>query len=204
MSEVFEHRVIPLATVRDPDHVDAIGDGLVNGGLPVVEVALRGEYGLAAIRRLAARGDLLVGAGTVRSGAQARDAIEAGARFVVSPGLDPEVVRCVEQAGLAVIPGVLTPTEVETAARLGLRRVKLFPAAVIDASALLSAYAAVFPEMLFMPSAGVTAASMADFLTQQAVFAVSGSWIAARADAGADAVADAAREAVAVAAQVPR
>ncbi|KHO23930.1 bifunctional 4-hydroxy-2-oxoglutarate aldolase/2-dehydro-3-deoxy-phosphogluconate aldolase [Mycolicibacterium setense] len=203
MSDVFEHRVIPLATVRDPIHIDAIGDGLVDGGLPVVEVALRGEHGLAAIRRLVARGDLLVGAGTVRSVEQARAAIDAGAQFVVSPGLDPEVVRCAGQAGLAVIPGVLTPTEVDTAARLGLHRVKLFPAAAVDTSCLLSAYTAVFPEMLFMPSAGVTAASMAEFLTQQAVFAVSGSWITARADAGAAAVADAAREAIAVAAQVP-
>ncbi|SER40646.1 2-dehydro-3-deoxyphosphogluconate aldolase / (4S)-4-hydroxy-2-oxoglutarate aldolase [Mycobacterium sp. 88mf] len=204
MNAVFEHRVIPLATVRDPGHIDAIGDGLVDGGLPVVEVALRGEHGLATIRRLAARGDLLVGAGTVRSSAQARDAIEAGARFVVSPGLDAEVVRCVEQAGLAVIPGVLTPTEVGAAARLGLHRVKLFPAAAVDTSALLSAYAAVFPEMMFMPSAGVTTATMPEFLSQQTVFAVSGSWITARADAGADAVADAARAAVTVAAQARR
>lgn len=202
MNDVFEHRVIPLATVGHPGHIDAIGDGLVKGGLPVVEVALRGEHGLAAIRRLAARGDLLVGAGTVRSSAQARDAIEAGARFVVSPGLDTDVVRCVAQAGLAVIPGVLTPTEVSAAAQLGLHRVKLFPAAAVDTSALLSAYAAVFPEIMFMPSAGVTTANMREFLSQQTVFAVSGSWITAGADA--DAVTDAAREAVAVATQAPR
>ncbi|MHC9293981.1 bifunctional 4-hydroxy-2-oxoglutarate aldolase/2-dehydro-3-deoxy-phosphogluconate aldolase [Mycobacterium sp. LTG2003] len=204
MSEVFDHRVIPLATVQEPSHVDVIGDGLVDGGLPVVEVGLRGEHGLAAIRRLAARGDLLVGAGTVRTVEQARAAIDSGARFVVSPGLHDDVVGFVTAAGLPTIPGVLSPTEVSAAARLGLRRLKLFPAAAVDATALLTAYTAVFPDVAFMPSAGVTAASMAEFLSQQAVFAVSGSWITARAADGSDAVADAARDAVAIAAGVRR
>lgn len=202
MSEVFDHRVIPLATVQEPSHIDLIGDGLVDGGLPVVEVGMRGAHGLDAIRRLSARGDLLVGAGTVRTVPQAREVIDAGAQFVVSPGLDDDVVRFVTSAGLPVIPGVLSPTEVGAAVRLGLRRVKLFPAAAVDATALLTAYAAVFPDVRFMPSAGVTAASMAGFLSQQAVFAVSGSWITARAADGSAAVAAAARDAVAVAAEV--
>jgi len=199
MNDVFDHRVIPLATVRDPGHVDVIGDGLVDGGLPVVEVALRGEYGLAAIRRLSARGDILVGAGTVRSVAQAADAIEAGARFIVSPNLDDDVVEFVGRAGLAVIPGVLTPTEVGNAVRLGLHRLKLFPAAAVDARALLTAYRAVFPDVAFMPSAGITAASMAELLELQAVCAVSGSWITAAAARGATAVAEEARAAVTIA-----
>jgi 2-dehydro-3-deoxyphosphogluconate aldolase/(4S)-4-hydroxy-2-oxoglutarate aldolase len=200
MSEVFDHRVIPLATVQDPGHIDVIGDGLIDGGLPVVEVALRGEYGLAAIRRLSARGDILVGAGTVRSVAQAGAAIEAGARFIVSPNLDDDVVDFVARAGMTIIPGVLTPTEVGSAVRLGLHRLKLFPAAAVDARALLESYRAVFPDVAFMPSAGITAASMAELLALQAVFAVSGSWITAAAARGTTAVAEQARAAVAIAA----
>lgn len=202
MSEVFDHRVIPLATVQEPGHIDVIGDGLVDGGLPVVEVALRGELGLPAIRRLSARGDLLVGAGTVRSTMQARQALDAGAQFIVAPGLDQEVVRFVMDAGFPIVPGVLTPTEVGAAARLGLSRVKLFPAAAVDAAGLLAAYTAVFPDMRFMPSAGVTAHNLGEFLGQNAVFAVSGSWITAHAADGSAAVADAARDAAGVAAGV--
>ena len=116
---LFSHRIIPLASVSDPSVVPAIGDGLVAGGLPVVEVALRGEFGMPALRELAERGDLLVGAGTVLSIDQAREAIDAGAAFVVTPGLDLEVVRYVRDAGLPIVPGILTPTEIQAARTCG-------------------------------------------------------------------------------------
>ena len=90
---VFYHPVIPLVTVRSMNDVDVIGDGLVDGGLPVAEVALRSKHAVDAIRHLSARGDVLVGAGTVLTVAQAEEALDAGARFVVTPGLDPDVVR---------------------------------------------------------------------------------------------------------------
>lgn len=199
---LFSHRVVPLASIADPAHVDAIGDGLVAGGLPVVEVALRGAHGLRAIERLAARGDLLVGAGTVLSTDQARQAIDAGAAFAVTPGLDPEVVRYVTDAGLPIVPGVLTPTEVQAAIGLGLRRLKLFPAGVFGGLSLLSAYGDVYRDVRFMPSGGISAATLADHLAHPAVFAASGSWVVAAAARGADAVAALAREAVGIAAAV--
>lgn len=195
---LFAHRVVPLASISDPAHVDAIGAGLVAGGLPVVEVALRGEHGLGAIERLAARGDLLVGAGTVLSTDQARRAIDAGAAFAVTPGLDAEVVRYVTGAGLPIVPGVLTPTEVQAAVALGLRRLKLFPAGVFGGLRLLSAYADVYRDVRFMPSGGISAATLAEHLAHPAVFAASGSWIVAAAAQGADAVAALAREAVGI------
>lgn len=174
---LWSHRVIPLATISDTDAIDAIGDGLLRGGLPVVEVALRGELGLTAIDRLAQRVDLLVGAGTVLNVPQAREAIAAGARFVVTPGLDADVVRFVRDAGLPIIPGVLTPTEVQAARELGLRRVKLFPAGVFGGLALLGTLADVFRDMTFMPSGGVTPETLGSYLAHPAVFAASGSWI---------------------------
>jgi 2-dehydro-3-deoxyphosphogluconate aldolase/(4S)-4-hydroxy-2-oxoglutarate aldolase len=197
---LFDHRIVPLASIADPALVDAVGDGLTAGGLPVVEVALRGEHGLASLRRLAERGDLLVGAGTVLSVDQAREALDAGAAFVVTPGLDAEVVRFVRGAGVPIVPGVLTPTEVQAAIGLGLSRLKLFPAGVFGGIPLLSAYGDVYRGVRFMPSGGVNQGNLAEHLAHPAVFAASGSWITARASDGAEAVAEAARLAVAVAA----
>ena len=197
-TSLFDHRVVPLASVADPAHVDAIGDGLVAGGLPVVEVALRGEHGLAAVRRLAERGDLLVGAGTVLSVDQARHSLDAGASFIVTPGLDADVVRFVQDAGVPIVPGVLTPTEVQAAIGLGLSRLKLFPAGVFGGLRLLSAYADVYRDVRFMPSGGIRQDNLAEHLAHPAVFAASGSWITALAAQGADAVSAAARAAVSV------
>jgi 2-dehydro-3-deoxyphosphogluconate aldolase/(4S)-4-hydroxy-2-oxoglutarate aldolase len=199
LPSLFDFRVVPLASIADEAHVDAIGDGLVAGGLPVVEVALRGEHGLGAVRRLASRGDLLVGAGTVLSVDQAREAIEAGAQFIVTPGLDADVVRFVQQQGLPIVPGVLTPSEVQAAIGLGLTRLKLFPAGVFGGLTVLSAYADVYRSVKFMPSGGIKLANLAEHLAHPAVFAASGSWITGVAGRGADAVADAARSAVEVA-----
>lgn len=193
---LFDFRVVPLASIASEGDIDAIGDGLVAGGLPVVEVALRGEHGMTGIARLARRGDLLVGAGTVLSVAQAREALDAGAGFIVTPGLDAEVVRFAQDAGVPIVPGVLTPTEVQSAMRLGLDRLKLFPAGAFGGLNILSAYADVYRDVRFMPSGGVRQANLAEHLAHRAVFAVSGSWITAAVAQGADAVAEAAREAV--------
>ena len=195
LGRLAEFDVVPLVGISDPGTVDAIADGLVAGGLPVAEVALRGEHGLAGIARMASRGDVLVGAGTVLSVDQAREALDAGASFVVTPGLDVEVVRYVRDAGIPIVPGVLTPTEVQAARREGLRRLKLFPAGVFGGLKVLSAYADVFRDMRFMPSGGISQANLAEHLTHPAVFAASGSWITSSGDA--EQIAAAARAAVA-------
>lgn len=192
---VFSHGIIPLVSISDAAHIDVVGDGLVAGGLPIAEVALRGEYGLDALTRLAARGDILVGAGTVLSIDQAREAIDAGASFLVTPGLDAHVVRFAQDAGVPIIPGVLTPTEIQTALSLGLTRLKLFPAGVFGGLALLNAYAEVFRTVRFMPSGGINPANLRETLAHRAVFAASGSWITAAASQGAEAVSTLARDA---------
>lgn len=194
LGRLAEFDVVPLVGINDPSTVDAIASGLVDGGLPVAEVALRGDHGLPAIERMAGRGDILVGAGTVLSTEQARDAIDAGASFVVTPGLDLEVVRYVRDAGLPIVPGVLTASEVQAARGEGLRRLKLFPAGVFGGLSILSAYADVFRDMRFMPSGGIKQANLAEHLSHPAVFAASGSWITASGEAAQ--IADAARAAV--------
>lgn len=192
--------VVPLATIADARAADTIADGLVAGGLPVLEVTLRNDYALAAIERIAARGDIEVGVGTVLSTAQLRRSLDAGARFVVSPGLDEEVVEAARDAGAPMLPGVMTPSDVQRGMRLGLDRLKLFPAAVAGGLDLLGALAPVFPSVRFMPSGGVHAGNLGQYLAHPAVFAASGSWIASpeRVAAGAEAIAIAAREAVAL------
>lgn len=194
---LLDHPIIPLATVRAEAHIDAIGDGLVAAGLSVVEVALRGPHGMQAIGRLASRGDLLVGAGTVLTTAQARQALDAGAEFIVSPCFDADVVGWVANTGHPVIPGVLTPTEVGAAARFGLTHLKLFPAAAVDANTMLSAYTDIYPDLRFMPSSGINRRNVAEFYSHPSVFAVSGSWITAAVDGGSAAVSAAARDAIA-------
>ena len=188
--------VVPLASVTDLDHVEGMAAGLVRGKLPIVEVALRGELGLAALSRFAERGDLAVGAGTVLDLAQAKQALDAGATFVVTPGLTPDVVRYVTAAGMPVVPGVITPTEVQEARALGLRRVKLFHAGNFGGLKLINAYADVYRDMRFMPSGGVSPDNVADYLAHPAVFAASGSWILA--DPHEDTVAERAAAALAV------
>lgn len=192
--------VVPLATVGDAAAADTIADGLVAGGLPVLEIALRNDYGMAAIERIAARGEVAVGAGTVLNPEQLRRSLDAGASFVVSPGLDEEVVEAALTAGVPVLPGIMTPSDVQRGIRLGLNRLKLFPAGVAGGLALVNALAPVFPDIGFMPSGGVNARNLAEYLAHPAVFAASGSWIASseRVAAGVDAVAAAAREALTV------
>ena len=186
--------MIPLVSITDPTTVDDIADGLVWGGLPVAEIALRGEHGLTAIERMAARGDVIVGAGTVLSVEEAREALDAGATFVVTPGLDVEVMEFVCGAGIPIVPGVLTPSEVQAARLAGLHRLKLFPAGVFGGLKVLSAYADVFRDVQFMPSGGIKQENLAENLAHPAVFAASGSWITTSGDAAQ--IAEAARDAV--------
>ncbi|WP_144720100.1 bifunctional 4-hydroxy-2-oxoglutarate aldolase/2-dehydro-3-deoxy-phosphogluconate aldolase [Agrococcus jejuensis] len=205
MSAVAGHRLVPLAAPSTPGESAALADGLVAGGIGIVEVALRTPHAMDALRTIASRGDLVAGAGTVLDADQARAAIDAGARFLVSPGLSADVVAVAQAAGVDVLPGVMTATEVTMARDLGLRRLKLFPAGVAGGLALLDAYASVFADVTFMPSGGVSESTLATHLAHPAVFAVSGSWLAAgpAMREGADAVAAIAARAVAIAEAVP-
>jgi 2-dehydro-3-deoxyphosphogluconate aldolase/(4S)-4-hydroxy-2-oxoglutarate aldolase len=149
-----------LAVLRGASARDAVevADALVEGGVLGIEVTFTTPDAPAAIRELADRhGDAIVlGAGTVTAPAQAAEAAEAGAGFLVSPGLDPELLPAMRETGLPVLPGVLTPSEVMLAMRLEVPVVKLFPGA-IGGPAHLSALRAPFPEMGFLPTGGVSA-----------------------------------------------
>lgn len=173
------HRVVPVVVLHDVAHASPLADALVAAGLPVAEVTFRTAAAEEALGRMAADGRLLVGAGTVRSPAQVERAVEAGARFVVSPGFSLSVVRRAQQLGVPVYPGVATPSEIMAALDAGLDVVKLFPANALGGVATLTALAAPFPGVRFVPTGGISAASMTDYLRHPAVAAVGGSWMVA-------------------------
>ncbi|MDZ5662658.1 bifunctional 4-hydroxy-2-oxoglutarate aldolase/2-dehydro-3-deoxy-phosphogluconate aldolase [Nocardioides sp. S-58] len=173
------HRIVPVVVLDDPARADALGAALVEGGLPVAEATFRTPGAAAVLRRLAENADLVVGAGTVLTDRQVDEALEAGARFVVSPGLSAAVVRRCQDAGVPVVPGVATPTEVMQALDLGLDTVKFFPAEANGGLPTIKALAAAFPQVRFMPTGGITAESAPAYLAHPAVAAVGGSWMVA-------------------------
>ena len=173
------HRVVPVVVLDDPDRADALGASLVAGGLPVAEATLRTPGAAEVLRRLARNPDLVVGAGTVLTPEQVDQAREAGARFIVSPGLSADVVRRCQEVGLPVVPGVSTATEVMQALALGLDTVKFFPAEANGGLPAVKALAAAFPQVRFVPTGGITAASAASYLAHPAVAAVGASWMVA-------------------------
>ena len=169
------HRIVPVVVLDDPARAGALDEG----GLPVAEATFRTPEAAAVLRRLAANDDLVVGAGTVLTERQVDEAIEAGARFVVSPGLSAAVVRRCQAAGVPVVPGVTTPSEIMLALDLGLDTVKFFPAEANGGLATIKALAAAFPQVRFMPTGGITVDTAPAYLAHPCVAAVGGSWMVA-------------------------
>ena len=179
--KIFErHPIVPVVVLDDESRAADLGRILVDGGLPIAEVTLRTPGALAAIATMARNADLLVGAGTVLTPEQATAAAEAGARFVVCPGLSRAVVERCRALGLPVLPGVATATEVLAARDLGVEAVKFFPAETSGGAPAVAALAAVFGDMRFVPTGGITAAKAGDYLALPSVLAIGGSWMVPR------------------------
>ena len=173
-------RFVPVIVLDDARRAVPLAEALRRGGIGCAEITLRTDAGLAAITAASAVPDFIVGAGTVLTPDDVDRVVDAGARFVVSPGLAEDVVERSIEHGLDVIPGVATATEVQRALRLGLSRLKLFPAGPLGGMAAVRALAGPFPDVRFLPSGGVTAANAGEYLASPSVFAVSGSWMATR------------------------
>ncbi len=169
--------VLPLVTVSDPDHSEPLARALLSGGARQVEVTLRTGAAVAAISRMAAVPGLTVGAGTVTTPAQLEQVLDAGAAFVVSPGLSVDLVSRCRRDGVPIIPGVATPTEIMRARTEGLRLLKLFPAELLGGVAFVRAVAAPFPDVRFLATGGVGPDSMTGYLQEPAVVAVGGGWM---------------------------
>ena len=174
-------RVVPIVELDDPADAVPLAEALVAGGLACAEIVLRTPAALDVVAAIAASGlGMTVGAGTVRSPEQARDAVAAGAAFLVSPSLDPAVVAAAAELATPMLPGVCTPSEIDAASRLGLRVVKFFPAELSGGPAAIRALAGPFPEMRFMPTGGITPDTLGDYLAVPQIVACGGSWITDR------------------------
>ena len=170
-------RLVPVLVVHDTGTAVALAEALLLGGLPVVEVTLRTAAAEEVLRVLAAGGDLVVGAGTVVTPEQVDRAVACGARFLVSPGLSAAVVERAVANGIPIVPGVATASEIMAALALGLEVVKLFPAAQLGGPDAVRALSAPFPSVRFVPTGGVSAANLADYLAVPSVLAVGGRWM---------------------------
>ena len=175
-------RIVPVVVIDDAARAPELVAALGAGGIGCAEITLRTDDGLAAIAAAAsAAPEFLVGAGTVLTVEQVDRSVDAGARFIVSPGFDDEVVARAQERGVAVVPGVATGTEIIRARRAGLSQLKFFPAVPLGGVAAISALAGPFGDVRFLPSGGLTLQNAAEFLALESVFAVSGSWMASRA-----------------------
>jgi 2-dehydro-3-deoxyphosphogluconate aldolase/(4S)-4-hydroxy-2-oxoglutarate aldolase len=179
MAVLGELRLLPVVVLGSAAGAGPLADALLAGGLRCIEVTFRTDAAADGIRAIAERPELIVGAGTVLTPAQADRAVEAGARFVVSPGFDPAVVRHCQQLGVPVFPGVASATEIQMALSAGLSTVKFFPAEQLGGAGMIKALAAPFRSVRFIPTGGVNAGNLASYLALPAVLAVGGSWMVA-------------------------
>jgi 2-dehydro-3-deoxyphosphogluconate aldolase / (4S)-4-hydroxy-2-oxoglutarate aldolase len=172
-------RLLPVVVLERAESAPPLADALLAGGVRCLEVTFRSEAAPDAIAAIgASHPAMLVGAGTVVTAAQVDQAVAAGARFVVSPGFGADVVDRCRVHGVPVFPGVATATEVQRALGAGVGTVKFFPAAQLGGPATIKALAAPFPTMRFIPTGGVTAETMPDYLAIPSVIAVGGTWLA--------------------------
>ncbi|MFI7443186.1 bifunctional 4-hydroxy-2-oxoglutarate aldolase/2-dehydro-3-deoxy-phosphogluconate aldolase [Nonomuraea indica] len=183
MTDVSTHLarrgVVPVVAIDRVDDAPALGEALLAGGMPVAEITFRTGAAAGAIRALRrVTPDVLVGAGTVLDVATVDVAHEVGAQFVVTPGTNPAVVERCLSLGLPVVPGVNSPTGVEQVRALGLRLMKFFPAVPSGGIPMICALHGPYPDVRFMPTGGVTAETLPDWLAEPNVTAVGGTWIA--------------------------
>ncbi len=170
--------VVPVVVLNEAEDALPLAKALTDGGLPCAEVTFRTEAAEESIRRMSgAYPDMLVGAGTVLTTEQADRAVSAGAKFIVSPGFDPEVVdHCLEKK-IPVFPGCVTPSEIAQAVKRGLKVIKFFPAEPFGGVGTIKSLAAPYPMVKFMPTGGVSAKNLEGYLGCDKILACGGSWM---------------------------
>jgi len=175
--ELRKIRLVPVVVIEDAAQATPLAEAIVSGGLSCVEITLRTDEALTALGTMAARLDLQVGAGTVLTLGQAKAAVDRGARFIVSPGMSPSLVDWCLARQIPVIPGCATATEIQLALERGLDIVKFFPAEQLGGVKMLATLAAVFQNMHFMPTGGISPGNLLDYLALPQVVACGGSWL---------------------------
>lgn len=178
LGKIHEIGIIPVIKLDDAINAVPLARALVAGGLPIAEITFRtvaAEESMKAIAREVPK--MLMGAGTVLTCKQVDAAVAAGAKFIVSPGINPKVVRHCQELGVPVTPGVITPTEIETALELGLEVIKFFPAEPSGGLPMINALSAPYPGVKFMPTGGINVSNVAVYLANSKILACGGSWM---------------------------
>lgn len=184
MSEMHQFPVIPVIVLDDANDAEPLAEALLAGGLNIIEVTFRTAAAAESIERIAkAFPNMLVGAGTVVTPEQAKRAIEAGSKFGLAPGTDPETIAYFKKQGVPFIPGIMTPSDIQAAVKAGCTTLKFFPAGAAGGPKLLKAMSAPYANLgvTFCPTGGVSLDNMNDYLSMPEVFAIGGSWLATKA-----------------------
>jgi len=178
LEELGKIGIVPVIAINDVEKAVPLAKALKAGGIPCAEITFRTAQGEESIRRIANEvPDVLVGAGTVLTCDQVDRAVGAGAKFIVSPGLNPRVVAYCVQKGIPVTPGCSNPSDIEAALEFGLEVVKFFPAEQSGGLDYIKAIAAPFPSLKFMPTGGINAGNIAKYIAFDKIFACGGSWM---------------------------
>ena len=178
--------IVPVVVLERAEDALPVARAMLAGGVDVMEITFRTAAAAEAIRNVAAEcPEMLVGAGTVLTVEQCEKAVALGAKFIVSPGFDAEIVDWCVERGVAVAPGCVTPTEIMAALKRGLSAVKFFPAGIYGGLKAMKALAAPFGQVKFIPTGGVSADNLAEYAAAPFVHAVGGSWLCPKADVAA-------------------
>lgn len=180
MEALERARIVPILSVATVEQAERACAALVAGGISCVEITLRTDAAIEAIRRASEIAGLLIGAGTVLSPQQASKAAEAGARFTVAPGMNAAVVAACAELDLPHFPGVATPSEIEHARGIGCRTLKVFPISLLGGTEFIRAVSATYRDIRFLPTGGIGPADAIAYLALPAVVACGGSWLCTR------------------------
>ena len=181
--KVFEAGIVPVVVLNNVEDAVPLARALLKGGICFMEITFRTECAAECISVISKEvPEVIVGAGTILNVDQAKTAVECGAKFIVSPGIDEETVRWAIENDIPVIPGAVTPTEIMKAISLGLKTVKFFPADVYGGIKAIKALSAPFGQVKFLPTGGVSEANLNEFAANKSVIAVGGSWVCKKDD----------------------
>ncbi|POP34422.1 2-dehydro-3-deoxyphosphogluconate aldolase [Lactonifactor longoviformis] len=178
LEQIQKIGIVPVVVLKDAKDALPLAKALCEGGLPCAEVTFRTDAAEESIRIMSkAFPDMLIGAGTVLTAEQVDRAVAAGARFIVSPGLNPDIVRHCKEKGVPITPGTSSPSDVEQALSLGLDVVKFFPAEACGGLSMIKAMSAPYTNMMFMPTGGISAQNLNSYLAFPKILACGGSWM---------------------------
>lgn len=180
-TSLHSHRLLPVIVLDDAAHALPLAESLMTGGLPVAEVTFRTKAAAASIREMAKVDGLLLGAGTVLTIDQVKEAVDCGAQFIVAPGTNPKVIGYCVEHGIPVTPGVCNPTDIETALEFGLEVLKFFPAEAMGGVKTLQAISAPYGGVRFIPTGGITESNLPEYLAFTRTLACGGSWMVDKA-----------------------